>query len=415
MRQTHYLIVGASHAALSALEAIRMADAENDITLVCRDDALPYSPTLLPYVVSGRSKAAFLCDEAWFAARRANYLRGCEVARIDAANGLARLAGGGAIGYRKLLVASGATPARPAIPGLADVRYHVLRTMDDAAALREALPCTKRAVVLGAGLIGMHAAENLAHAGAAVTILEREPQVLPAYFDATAAGLIASAFAQAGVEVRTGCGVERVEAAAGGCALTLGDGSRVPADLLLVGTGVVPATGLLEGSGVAIDRGVLVDDCMHTNVANIWAAGDVAQARGFGTQAKMLNGIVPCAVEQGRVAGMSMSEDPGIRPFPGGVRLNAYTFFGNRALSVGTAEEGEDCEVVTRIAQDARRYLKIVLRDGRLAGIFGINVGFDPGIMWELILRRIELGEAKARFLDDPQTTARALMSKRWR
>ncbi|GAB4172073.1 MAG: FAD-dependent oxidoreductase [Rhodocyclaceae bacterium] len=394
-----------------------MADAERDLLMVSRDDAPPYSPTLLPYVVSGRSDPSRIAlrSEDWLRARGVRHLRARPVASVRPGEGVANLLDGGTIRFEKLLVATGASPARPPIPGLDRVRHHVLRTLADALGLRERLPHTRRAVVLGAGLIGMHAAENLAHAKAAVTIVEREPRVLPAYFEAEASGLIESVFRQAGVELRLGARVESVEPAGEGCTVALADGSRILADLLLVGTGVVPATGLLEGSGVAIDRGVLVDDTMRTNVANVWAAGDVAQARTFGADAKLLNGIVPSAVEQGRIAGRSMSGDPGLKPFPGGVRLNAYTFFGNRAVSVGADCAGEDCEAVTRIDREARRYLRIALSGGRLAGIFGINAGFDPGIMWELILRGIDLGGAKARFLDDPQAAARALMSKHWR
>lgn len=417
MRHTHYLIVGASHAALSAIHAIRMTDAEHDITMVCRDGALPYSPTVLPYVVSGRSDpgSVFLRDEDWLRTSKVRFLPAHEVCRVDAAASVAELASGEAIHYEKLLVASGAAPVRPPIPGLDGVRYHVLRTLEDAFGLRKALERTERAVVLGAGLIGMHAAENLAHARASVTVVEREAQVLPAYFDREAAGLIEAAFVRAGVAMRTGCAVERVHSDGEGFTLALSDGSRVSGDLLLVGTGVVPVTGFLKGSPIEIDRGVLVDDQMRTNVGNVWAAGDVAQARGFFTPAKIVSGIVPYAVEQGRIAGMAMSGDPGLRAFCGTVPLNTYAFFGNHALSVGADLSGEDCEVVRRVEPGEGRYLKIVLRNGRLAGIFGINVEFDAGIMWELILREIDLAAVKRRFLDDPQATARSLMSKHWR
>jgi len=417
MMNTHYLIVGASHAALAALHAIRLVDGERDVTMVCRADTLPVSPTVLPYIVSGRSDPArvYLKDEAYFRSQRVNFLRGRAVTQLDTANNLAELDDGEAIAYRKLLVASGAKPALPAIEGLTEVEFHVLRTLDDALALRTALPHAKHAVVLGAGLIGMHAAENLVKAKANVTIIEREPQVMPGYFDAQAAGLIESAFAAAGVDVRTGQCVMRAIATGDGCALTFEDDSSLSCDLLLVGTGVVPVTDFLRGSPVALDRGVLVDDAMRTNVPNIWAAGDVAQARGFYGEGKVLNGILPDAVDQGKIAGMAMAEDAALKVYAGAVPLNSYAFFGNQALSVGANASGDGYEVVTRIEPEQRRYLKIVLREDRLAGIFSINVAFDAGIMWELILRRVDLAPIKQRFLDDPRAAARVLMSRSWR
>ena len=416
MLRTHYLIAGASHAALAAVHAIRLYDAERAVTVVSRDDSLPYSPTVLPYVVSGRSQPerVFLRNEAYFEEQKVNYVRGAGLSSLAPERNVARLESGEEVAYAKLLVATGARPAIPPVEGLAQVRYHVLRTLDDALKLRRALPGARRATVLGGGLIGMHAAENLAEAGAEVTIVEAQPQVLPGYFGAEAASLIERAFARKGVHVYAGSIAVRAAPAASGCTLAVSGRGTLAADLLLVAAGVVPATGFLDGSGIEIDRGVLVDECMRTNVANIWAAGDVAQAKGFYGSEKVLNGILPEAVEQGRIAGMARAEDPALKRYPGGVPINTYTFFGQQALSVGAdMAPGGGVEVAKRNGDD--RYLKIVLRDGRLQGIFGVNVPFDPGIMWELILRRTDVSAVKSRFLESPRETARVLMSRIWR
>ena len=420
MQHAHYLIVGASHAALSALHAIRLHDAEQNITLLTRDDSLPYSPTLLPYVVSGRSEPGrvFLRDADYFAKHKVHYLRGAKVRKVDASANAVELADGSAIGFDKLLLATGAAPLVPPIPGLAGLKHHVLRTLADALALREALPRVKRALVLGGGLIGMHAAENLAKGGAEVSVVELQAHVLSGYFDAAAAAIIESVFAAKGVRLLTGARVAALAAQGEGCRATLADGSVLDADLLLVATGVAPVTDYLAGSGVETERGVLVDEHMRTNVANIWAAGDVAQARGFFGAERIINGILPDAVDQGRIAGMEMAQDPGAKRYAGGVPLNTYSFFGQQALSVGvheTALGASGVEVKKQLDAEAQRYLKIVLKDGCLAGIFGVNSAFDPGIMWELILRKIELGDARLAFLRAPQQTARALMSKNWR
>ena len=420
MQHTHYLIVGASHAALSAMHAIRLHDSESELTLLTRDDSLPYSPTVLPYVVSGRSDPGrvFLKDDAYFAEHKVNYLRGAKVQKLDATANAVELADGSKLGFDKLLLATGATPLLPPIAGLAGLRYHVLRTLADALALRKALPRVKRALVLGGGLIGMHAAENLAKGGATVSVVELQPHVLSGYFDAEASAIIEKVFAANGVRLLTGASVATVEAAGEGCRAKLADGSELEADLLLVATGVAPVTDFLSGSGIETERGVLVDTHMRTNVANIWAAGDVAQARGFFTGERIVNGILPDAVDQGRIAGMAMAEDPAIKDYAGGVPLNTYSFFGQQALSVGVHETALDpagVEVKKQVDAEQNRYLKIVLKNERLAGIFGVNSAFDPGIMWELILRGIDLGEEKLAFLRAPQDTARALMSKNWR
>lgn len=422
MERFDYLVLGASHAGLEAVRAIRAHDAAGSMAIVNRERVLPYSPTVLPYVVSGKSREDRLAlrDDRWFEGLGVAYRQHAQVTAVDTAKAAVRLADGSEIGYGKLLLATGATPAIPPIEGLDGVRYHVLRTLDDALALRAATASPGDAVVLGAGLVGMHAAENLVRRGFRVTVVEMRDQVLPGYFDAAAAEMVSATFRRNGVEVFTGRRVMRVEAAGEGCTVHLDDGARKSADLLLVAAGVRPATSYLAGSGVDIDRGIVVDDFMRTAAPNVWAAGDVVRTRSFFGDATPAGGILPDAVEQGRTAGMSMAGDPAAAPYPGGIPLNTYSFFGRRALSVGRdapAAAGADWEVLRRAgaAEGSARYLKIVLQDGRLAGIFGVDVLFDPGIMWELILRRIDLRAQRRALLDNPEDTARALMSGLWR
>jgi phenylglyoxylate dehydrogenase epsilon subunit len=333
------------------------------------------------------------------------------VTAVDAVAKRAKLSSGEEVAYAKLLLATGAAPILPPIPGLKDVRFYVLRTLADAIGLHQALPQTRQAVVLGAGLVGMHAAENLAKAGAQVTVVEMQPRVLAGYFDSEASAIIEAAFAAKGIKLMLGAKVSRCETAGKATRVTTDGGATLDADLLLVAAGVAPVTDYLAGSNVAVDRGILVNDTMRTSVDTIWAAGDVAQAKGFYDGAKTLNGILPSAVEQGKIAGMAMAGDPAVKPWPGGVPLNTYTFFGQQAVSVGSQDEGE----VVRKEADAKHYLKIVMRDNRLTGIFGINVPFDPGVMWEIILRRIDLSSVREAFIAEPQKTARTIMSRTWR
>jgi len=420
-RRFDYLVLGASHAGLEALRAIRAHDTAGSVAILDRERRLPVSPTLLPYVVSGKSREDRLAlrERRWFDELGVDYRQQAQVAAVDTAKATVRLADGSEIGYGKLLLATGATPAVPPIDGLGDVRYHVLRTVDDALALRDAARSAGDAVVLGAGLVGMHAAENLARCGARVSVVEMRDQVLPGYFDATAAARIAAAFTANGVEVLAGRRVTRVARDGAGCAVQLDDGGCRRADLLLVAAGVRPETGYLAGSGVAVDRGIVVDDFMRTGAPNVWAAGDVVRTRSFFGDATPAGGILPDAVEQGRTAGMSMAGDPAVARYPGGIALNTYGFFGRRALSVGRdlpADAGADWEVLARGAADSDvGYLRIVLRDGRLQGIFGVDVLFDPGIMWELILRGADVGARREAFLANPEHAARAVMSGLWR
>lgn len=417
MNASDYLIVGSSHAALEAITAIRLHDPTGSLTVLTRDRHLPYSPTLLPYVVSGRSAPAraTLRDAAFFDRQHVRLQREAPVAAVLPQSAEVVLRDGTRWHYGKLLLATGAAPNVPPIPGLASVRFHQLRTMDDSLALRSAMDAAHSAVVLGAGLIGMHAAENLARAGVNTVVIEPRAHVLPSYFDAEAAGRIAARFGTYGVTFRMGRSVIGIEALDDGCLVTLDDGCELDADLLLVATGVHAELGYLDGSGIATGRGILVDTTMQTSVPSVWAAGDVAEAPVFPGPGKALAGILPEAVAQGRTAGMAMAGDAALLPYRGSVPRNTYCFFGQTAISVGTGVAGDAPEGAEVFTTANGHYRRIVLQDDRLVGIAAVNLPLDAGILCELIRRQVELGPVKQRFLTQPMETARALMSHMWR
>ena len=416
-----YLIIGSSHAGLAALDAIRLQDKDGSVTLVTRDDSLPYSPTILPYVVSGDAdpEKIFLRDEKAMDRRNVTLLRGESVTTLDAKDHSVRLSSGDSLSYEKLLLATGAVPVLPHVSGLENVPHHVLRTLEDAMKLRKNLENKRRALVIGAGLIGMHAAENLAKIGVEVTIVEAMPHVLPDYFDEDGATLIQQAFRDKGIMMHMGCTVKHVSRSNGAQLVTLNSGGTISSDLILVATGVRPSMDYLSEADIETDQGILVDDRMRTSADGVWAAGDVAQAPGFFNEDKRLNGTLPDASEQGRIAGMDMVGDSALKPYKGGIGMNTCKFFGHRAFSIGLIKEenrtSDGWEVDRMTSPASQRYQKLLFQHDRLVGVLSINTDLDPGVMFEIIRRRIDLKDIKARFVDQPQETGRILMTKVWR
>ena len=158
---------------------------------------------------------------------------------------------------------------------------------------------------------------------------------------------------------------------------------------------------------------------MRTSAEKVWAAGDVAQAPGFFGSEKRLNGTLPDASEQGRIAGMDMVGDSALKPYKGGIGMNTYKFFGHRAFSIGLLKTGDGSSnglEVDQVASPAsQRYQKLLFQNGRLVGAQSINTDLDPGVMSEVIRRKIDLKDMKAQFVDHPQETGRILMTKLWR
>ena len=417
MLHTKYLIIGSSHAGLSALDAIRLQDKEGSLILVTQESCLPYSPTILPYVLSGQAQPekVFLRDQQSLDGLSVVFKPGAKVVAVDGSSRQVTLQSGEKIKYEKLLLATGAAPKLPPVQGLEAVPHHVLRTLEDALGLRSKIRKGGTALVMGAGLIGLHAAENLAKGGMKVVVVEALSQVLPGYFDEEASQIICKAFSDNGIKIRLNEKVSRVEGGDGETALSLVSGESISAGLIVVATGVQPRVEVLAGSGVEVDQGILVDERMRTNVSGIWAAGDVAQARGFFESSKILNATLPNAVEQGRIAGMDMVEDPALKGYQGAVSLNTYRFFGHRAFSVGMIKAEAGCEVEKVVVPESFKYQKLVFKEDQLVGASGINSDLDPGIMVQLIRRKAYLGDVKARFCASPVDISRVMMTNIWR
>lgn len=182
--------------------------------------------------------------------------------------------------YDALVLSPGARAVRPPIDGLGSARVRTLRTVDDARALRERVQDgARRAVVLGAGFIGVEAAEALAAAGLEVTLVELGPHVLPPLEDEIAYP-VTHELRRLGVSVRTGVAAVAVEGGPDEDVVVLGDGSRVPADVVVLSVGVRPDTETFEAAGLECERGaIVVDEHGRTSVPGVWAVGDaVVQA-----------------------------------------------------------------------------------------------------------------------------------------
>jgi len=417
---TQYLIIGSSHAGLAALEAIRLLDENGSITMVTREDSLPYSPTILPYVISGEMapEVIHLRDRPYFDQLSVNFRSGSAVTRISLDEKWVKLESGEKINYGKLLLATGADAAIPSFPGIESVPYQVVRTLEDALRLRESIQTAKSAIVIGAGLIAMHTAENLAQSGLQATLIVRRQVSLFAYFDGAAARMIEHIFSDHDVTLATGSGVSEISPANGGCQVTLESGKVISADLLLLAAGVRPRISYLDGSNIEVDRGILVNEKMRTNAEDVWAAGDVAQAPGFFDTGKTINATLPNASVQGRIAGMDMVKDPALKPYLGSSGLNAFNFFGHHGFSLGLAtvtESTDEIEVNTVYLPSSQRYQKLVFKNNRLVGVSAINAKLDPGILRELIQRQVDLVDVKERFASAPLETGRLLMTKLWR
>ncbi len=358
-----YVIVGAGITAVQAAEALRAADPRGSIAIVSDEVTRPYSRVLLSHHVAGikDERSLALRPEGWQDELGVEMVAGDGGAqRLDVERRLVILGSGRELPYDRLLIATGASSVRLRVPGADLAGVMGLRNLPDATAISAMAP--HEAVVVGGGFVGIKAAEALHEVGVRVTIVEMLGHLLPQMLDLPAATMVREQLEARGVRVLTGVGVQAIEGNGRAAGVLLAGGERLRSDLVVVGVGVRANVGWLQGSPVQVERGVIVDGQMRTNVPNVWAGGDVAEGYDQLSGTRSVVAIWPVAAAQGRIAGANMAG--GFERFAGAVPMNTLDVFGLAVASFGRVR-GEDERVFD---QGPGRYLKTVYRDGNLVG-----------------------------------------------
>jgi len=279
---TRLVIVGGVAGGMSCAARARRLDESAEIIVLERGAHVSFANCGLPYFVGGEiadRDALLVQTPATLAASLNLDVRtGHDVVAMDAAARTVTVrtaAGTQMIAYDHLVLSPGASATRPAIDGIDSPRVHTLRTVDDAVALREGVTGgAPRAVVLGAGFIGVEAAEALASAGVRTTLVQSGPHVL-APLERESAWFVENELRALGIDVRTGTTATAVEHHDAHDTVLLSDGARIDADLIVLAAGVRPDTAVFEDAGVACEHGAMVVDAHgRTNLPAVWAVGD---------------------------------------------------------------------------------------------------------------------------------------------
>jgi 3-phenylpropionate/trans-cinnamate dioxygenase ferredoxin reductase component len=270
-------VVGTSLAGLRAIETLRRDGYDGRIVAIGAESHLPYDrPPLSKEVLAGRSEAVdIVLRKQGVDDLDVDWLLGMAATTLDVGAREVKLADGATVSFDGLVIATGSTPRRlpdqPDLDGL-----FMLRTLDDALALRASLDAMPKVVVIGAGFIGAEVAATCRGRGLDVTVLEALPQPMVRGLGPELGAVIADMHRDQGVDLRTGVVVDAIEGDSRVERVRLGDGTAVAADVVVVGVGVVPETRWLEDSGLTLGNGVVCDaTCLAA--PGIVAAGDIAR------------------------------------------------------------------------------------------------------------------------------------------
>lgn len=398
----NYVIIGNSAAAVGAVEGIRKIDQTGKITLISDEPYRTYSRPLISYYLAGKvtEEKMLYRERDFYEKNKVTALLGEKAVAIDPERKTVQLANEKQIPYDKLLIATGGTPFIPPIEGLDKEGIYTFIKLDDVKKIKGVAQKGAKAVIVGAGLIGLKAAESLAKLGVEITIVELANRVLSAILDEEAGQIVQKHLTGQGIKLELNTTVQKIEGGSHVTGVTLKDGRQMNCDFVIIAIGVRPNTAVVENSPVKVNRGIVVDAYMQTNVPHIYAAGDVAEGYDLVYGQKRVLPILPNAYRQGETAGLNMAGHH--VSYTGGFAMNAIEIFGLPMLTSGIiAPQGDSYEVLANIDPEKAAYRKIVLKDNIVSGFILLNKVDRAGILTGLISQQVNVETFKEDLLND--------------
>ena len=355
------VIVGAGIAGLSAAESARVAAPDAEIVLVSKEAEFPYYRLNLTRYLAGEIGEAQLpiYPQEWYAQKRIDLVQGAEVSSLVLDRRAIGIGGGSEIGFDRLILACGAHPLVPPLPGSHLDGVQVLRSVQDARALQQMVKADLPCVCIGGGILGLETAAALARRGVSVTLLENFGWLLPRQLDHAGAKVLERHVAGLGIKVRLSATTAEVTGDRRVCAVAMADGSSLEAELVVIAAGVRPNSHLARRAGLEVNQGIIVDSYLATSFPDVYAVGDVAEHRGI------LYGIWEPARYQGVIAGKNAV---GAHIEFGGIpRANTLKVLGVSLFSVGEIEAKDGSYQVIAREHDGN-YARFLFRDSHLVG-----------------------------------------------
>jgi len=382
------VIVGNGMAAAKLVEHLSArALGRYAIAVIGEEPALAYNRVLLSSVLAEEVAQSDieLRPKRWWRDRGVTVLYGQAATAIDCDIRRVRLASGATIPFTKLVFATGSRPIVLPIEGRSLNGVMTFRDLRDVAVLKSAGRCN--AVVIGGGLLGLEAAYGLARSGASVTIVHLMDRLMERQLDGQAADMLKNAVEMKGIEVLLNAQTARLSGTAKVERVELADGRVIPADIVVMATGITPNIALARTAGVAINRGIVVDDGMQTGIPDIYAIGECAEHDG------RCVGLVEPAYEQAAVLADRLTG--GAACYRGSITATNLKVSGVNVFSAGDFIGGGDTETVLLRDPELGIYRKLVIRNERLVG--AILFGDTTDALWYLDLIRTGLPTHKFR------------------
>lgn len=404
----NYVVLGAGPAGVTAAETLRSLDKSASITVISgEEEPQPYSRMAIPYYIYGKidEGGTYLRQQSGHYDKMGIDYRVARCGGVDPAAHKIYLNGGESLAYDKLLIATGASPIIPNMPGSNLEGVHTCWTLEDAREILKYADKDTPVVLVGAGFIGCIILEALYLKGCKITIVEYAPRMVARMMDETAGGMLGRWCQNKGVDVRVSTKVEGISEGSGAddakLTVSLSDGTSVPAALVVLAVGVRSNTSFLVGSGIETNVGIKVNEYLQTTAPDVYAAGDCCEGLDISTGKPDMLAIQPVAVEHGRIAALNMAGH--VTPHRGSLNMNVLDTMGLISSSFGLWQGAPLGKTARLVDEDNFKYLKLEFEGDKLVGAQCVGMTDHVGMLRGLIQTGFHLGEWRDRLLEAPE------------
>ena len=401
MTEVKYLVIGGGLAAFHCAKSLRRTDDEGSILMISEEDVIPYDrPPLSKESIRGEKTLADITYETQdqLTEQRIDITLASGVTGLNATTKTATLANGDLIHYEKAFLGVGGRVIRIPIPGANLSGVYYLRDIGDAEAIQKETSPGKKAVVIGAGFIGIETAASLTQMGVEVTVLEALPHIWARFADEELAGFFQDYCTQKGVTFVTSAMATEIHGE-NGCVQSVGtkDGTSYPCDFVCVGIGIVPNVELANDAGLSVDNGVVVNQFMQTSDPDVYSGGDVVNYFDPVFERRRRVEHWGHAEYCGQIAGRNMAEG----------NTTAYDFLSYAwsdifDLRIETAgDEAEHDKVIVRGKFEDGHFTVLHLKDGALTSYLAVNGELREFTAWRRLIRsKFDLSDKVAELQD---------------
>ncbi len=382
------VVVGNGNAGAALVDSLLAKDSGRvEITLYGDEEVGTYDRLRLSEFMAGTVDLAQLGmrSDDWYEERNVRFRRGVRVEELDTKAQKVRGTDGEWVPYDRLVFATGSSSSIPPIEGRDKKGVFVFRTVRDVEEMLEAAP--ERAVVIGGGLLGLEAAYGLTTHGSEVTVLHRSPHLMNQQLDPAAGRMLGREIEKIGIRFKVGANTEEIMGKGRVQGVKLKSGEYLPADMVVICTGIRPNKGLAGRAGVRANSGILVNEHMETNVKNVYAVGECTEYNG------QLIGLVAPALEQVRVVVDTILGERKL-VYKGSGASTTLKVAGVDLVSAGDAYgREEDCEAIVSSNPLEGVYRKAVVKNGKVVGTILLgDISAGPQ-MTEAVKRRMPAEE----------------------